>query len=90
VDHVARLARLDLSAEERRTMSVELTAILEHAQRIQELDLDAVEPTAHALPLRNVARPDTVRPSLPQEVAVAGAPDPHEGRFRVPRLIEEP
>jgi aspartyl-tRNA(Asn)/glutamyl-tRNA(Gln) amidotransferase subunit C len=90
VDHVARLARLHLSDEEKERMSVELTNILEHAQRIQALDLDAVAPTAHALPLRNVTRGDEVRPSLPPDVALAAAPDPHDGLFRVPRLIEEP
>jgi aspartyl-tRNA(Asn)/glutamyl-tRNA(Gln) amidotransferase subunit C len=90
VDHVARLARLALSADERERMGAELTQILEHAERIQALDLDSVEPTAHALELRNVARPDDVRPSLPQDVAVANAPAPEGGRFRVPRLIEEP
>ncbi|MFN2488848.1 MAG: Asp-tRNA(Asn)/Glu-tRNA(Gln) amidotransferase subunit GatC [Actinomycetota bacterium] len=90
VDHVARLARLALSEAERERMSAELTDILEHAGRIQALDLDDVAPTAHALPLANVTRPDEVRPSLSQEEAIANAPDPDEGRFRVPRLIEEP
>ncbi|CAN5574688.1 Asp-tRNA(Asn)/Glu-tRNA(Gln) amidotransferase subunit GatC [soil metagenome] len=90
VDHVARLARLDLSDDERERMCAELTDILEHAQRVQTLDLDGVEPTAHALPLRNVTRPDEVKPSLPPEAALAGAPDLQDGRFRVPRLVEEP
>jgi aspartyl-tRNA(Asn)/glutamyl-tRNA(Gln) amidotransferase subunit C len=90
VDHVARLARLDLSEEERERMGAELSHILEHAERIQALDLDDVEPTAHALRLRNVARPDEVRPSLPQDVAVQNAPADESGCFRVPRLIEEP
>jgi aspartyl-tRNA(Asn)/glutamyl-tRNA(Gln) amidotransferase subunit C len=90
VDHVARLARLDLAEEERERMRVELAHILEHAERIRALDLDAVAPTAHALPLRNVTRADEVRPSLEQDVALANAPEPEEGRFRVPRLVEEP
>jgi aspartyl-tRNA(Asn)/glutamyl-tRNA(Gln) amidotransferase subunit C len=90
VDHVARLCRLALSEEERERMSAELTVILEHAERIQALDLDAVEPTSHSLPLRNVTRPDEVAPCLSQEVATANAPVREEGRFRVPRLIEEP
>jgi aspartyl-tRNA(Asn)/glutamyl-tRNA(Gln) amidotransferase subunit C len=90
VDHVARLARLDLSEEERDRMSAELTQILEHAELIQTLDLDGVEPTSHALPLRNVTRPDEVRPSLEEREAIAAAPDAEGGRFRVPRLIEEP
>lgn len=89
VDHVARLARLDLAEEERERMSAELTHILEHAERIGALDLDGVEPTSHALDLRNVTRPDEVSPCLPQEVAVANAPIAESGRFRVPRIIEE-
>ena len=90
VDHVARLARLDLTEDERGRMQVELTAILEHAEKIQALELDGVEATAHALPLRNVTRPDEVRPSLAQDVAVANAPAAEDGCFRVPRIIEEP
>ncbi len=90
VDHVARLSRLALSDEERERMSAELAQILEHAERIQTLDLDGVQPTAHAFRLRNVTRPDLVRRSLPQDVATANAPAREAGRFRVPRLIEEP
>jgi aspartyl-tRNA(Asn)/glutamyl-tRNA(Gln) amidotransferase subunit C len=90
VDYVARLARLDLSEEERDRMCDELTQILEHAERIQALDLDPVEPTSHAIPLRNVTRPDVVCPSLSQREATSGAPAVEDGRFRVPRLIEEP
>jgi aspartyl-tRNA(Asn)/glutamyl-tRNA(Gln) amidotransferase subunit C len=89
VDHVARLARLDLSEAERDKMAAELGHILDHAERIRRLDLDGVEPTAHALPLRNVTRPDVVRASLPPRAALAAAPEAEEGRFRVPRLIEE-
>jgi aspartyl-tRNA(Asn)/glutamyl-tRNA(Gln) amidotransferase subunit C len=89
VDHVARLARLDLSAEERERMQVELGAILEHAEKIQALDLDGIEPTSHAIPLRNVMRPDEVVPSLPQEEALANAPEAEDGRFRVPKIIED-
>ncbi|HVF53137.1 MAG TPA: Asp-tRNA(Asn)/Glu-tRNA(Gln) amidotransferase subunit GatC [Actinomycetota bacterium] len=89
VDHVARLARLDLSEEEREKMRAELTVILEHAERIQALDLDGVEPTSHSLPLKNVLRPDEVRPSLSPEDAIAGAPKAEDGRFHVPRIIED-
>lgn len=89
VDHVARLARLALSDEERERMQVELTAILEHAEKIQALALDDVEPTSHSVPLRNVMRADDARPSLPQEVALANAPAAEDGRFRVPRIIED-
>ena len=86
---MARLARLDLSEEERERMQQELTHILEHAERIQALDLDAVEPTSHSLKLTNVLRPDEVRDSLSQETALANAPEAEDGRFRVPRIIED-
>lgn len=89
VDHVARLARLDLSAEERERMQVELTQILEHVEKIQSLDLDPVEPTAQALALSNVMREDVVAPCLTQSDALANAPDQEDGRFRVPRILEE-
>jgi aspartyl-tRNA(Asn)/glutamyl-tRNA(Gln) amidotransferase subunit C len=89
VDHVARLARLDLSEDERVNMQAELSNILNHVTKIQALDLDSVEPTAHTLPLRNVMRPDEVKASLPQEVALAAAPAPEEGRFKVPRIVED-
>ena len=70
-------------------MSVELAQILGHAEAIQELDLDDVEPTSHALPLRNVMRPDEVKPSLTQDEALASAPEAEDGRFRVPKIIED-
>lgn len=89
VDHVARLARLDLTDDERRRMQAELTQILGHAEKIQELDLDGVPPTSHSLPLSNVLRKDEVRPSLPVEEALANAPQAEDGRFRVPRIIED-
>ena len=89
VDHVARLARLDLTEEERDRMQDELTKILEHAEKIQALDLDDVAPTSHALPLKNVMRADEKRPSLPADVALANAPEAEDGRFKVPRIIED-
>jgi aspartyl-tRNA(Asn)/glutamyl-tRNA(Gln) amidotransferase subunit C len=89
VDHVARLARLALDESERERMMGELAQILEHAEKIQELDLDAIEPTSHSLPVRNVMRPDEVRPCLTQEEALANAPATEAGRFKVPRIIED-
>lgn len=89
VDHVARLARLALDESERERMMGELTVILEHAEKIQELDLDAVEPTSHSLPVRNVTRPDKVRQCLTQEEALANSPATEDGRFKVPRIIED-
>ena len=89
VDHVARLARLDLSEDERSRMQGELNAILEHAERIQALDLDGLEPTSHPVPLKNMMRPDEVRPPLGQDDALANAPEVEDGRFKVPRIIED-
>ncbi|MGH2844816.1 MAG: Asp-tRNA(Asn)/Glu-tRNA(Gln) amidotransferase subunit GatC [Thermoleophilaceae bacterium] len=82
--HVARLARLRLSEEELERMPGELSKILEHVERMDELDLAGVEPTSHVVALENVLREDVPRPSLPRERALAGAPDAGDGGFRVP------
>ena len=82
--HVARLARLRLSDDELDRMATELSGILGHVERISELDLDGVEPTAHVIELENVLRPDEPRPSWPREKVVNSAPDPAGGSFRVP------
>ncbi|HHW15725.1 MAG TPA: Asp-tRNA(Asn)/Glu-tRNA(Gln) amidotransferase subunit GatC [Firmicutes bacterium] len=89
VDHVADLARLALSEEERERMTSQLNRILEAASELQELDTSDVPPTAFAVPLQNVFRPDEVRESLPREQVLANAPDPERGFFRVPRIMEE-
>jgi aspartyl-tRNA(Asn)/glutamyl-tRNA(Gln) amidotransferase subunit C len=82
--HVARLARLRLSEEEVETMVGELSGILEHVDRIGNLDLEGVEPTSHVVALENVLRPDEPWQSLPRETALAQAPEPQDGAFRVP------
>ncbi len=82
--HVARLARLRLTDEEVERMSSELSSILEHVERINELDLEGVEPTSHVIDVENVLRPDEPRPCLPRERALENAPDAAEGGFRVP------
>ena len=82
--HVARLARLALSDEEIERMSGELSHILEHVERMDELDLDGVEPTSHVVDLHNVLREDVPRPSLPRERALENAPDAADEGFRVP------
>jgi len=81
---VARLARLALSNEEIERMSGELPAILEHVERMNELDLDGVEPTSHVVALENVLRADEPRPSWDRDRVLEGAPDPSVGAFRVP------
>jgi len=82
--HVARLARLRLTDEELARMPGELSKILEHVEKMGELDLDGIEPTTHVVDLTNVLREDVPRPCLPRERALAGAPDPADGGFRVP------
>ena len=82
--HVARLARLRLDDAEVETMAGELSGILGHVDRIADLDLEGVEPTSHVVQLENVLRADTPWISLPPEVALANAPEPFEGAFRVP------
>ncbi|MGE0507282.1 MAG: Asp-tRNA(Asn)/Glu-tRNA(Gln) amidotransferase subunit GatC, partial [Solirubrobacterales bacterium] len=82
--HVARLARLRLSEREVETMVGELSGILEHVDRIGQLDLEGVEPTSHVVALENVWREDEPVPSLPREAALANAPDPQDGAFRAP------
>lgn len=89
VEHVARLARLDLSPEEKERMRRELDGILAYIDKLRALDTDGVEPTSHAVPLTNVMRADEPRPSFPRDEMLANAPDPHGDFFRVPRIIEE-
>jgi aspartyl-tRNA(Asn)/glutamyl-tRNA(Gln) amidotransferase subunit C len=82
--HVAKLARLRLTDDEVERMAAELSGILEHVQRISELDLDGVEPTSHVVALENVLRPDEPRPSWDRDEILESAPDPASGAFRVP------
>ena len=89
VDHVARLARLDLSAADKERMRSELDKILGYIDKLRALDTREVLPTSHAVPVTNVMRDDVERPSLPVEDMLANAPDRHREMFRVPRIIEE-
>lgn len=91
VDHVAALARLDLTADERARLVVDLGAVLDHAADVAALDTAGVPPTAHPLPLRNVLRPDVPRPGVDRDEVLAMAPQAEDGRFRVPSILgEEP
>lgn len=85
VMYVAKLARLRLSDEEVERMVGELSGILDHVDRIGNLDLEGVEPTSHVVALVNVLRPDDAPwESLPRDIALASAPEPQDGAFRVP------
>lgn len=86
VRHVADLARLGLTDEEVARMGEQLGAILSSIEKIQELDLDGVPPTANPLHLTNVFRPDEPRAELTREEALREAPEPVDGLFAVPRI----
>jgi aspartyl-tRNA(Asn)/glutamyl-tRNA(Gln) amidotransferase subunit C len=90
VEHVALLARLSLTDDELERFTEQLGVILDHAAQVAALDTAGVEPTAHPLPLVNVLRADDVVPSLDPAEVLAMAPDAEDGRFRVPRILEEP
>lgn len=82
--HVARLARLELDDGEIDRMATELSNVLQHIEKIGELDLDGVPPTSHVVDVTNVLRQDVPVPSFPRDVILAAAPEPLEGGFGVP------
>jgi aspartyl-tRNA(Asn)/glutamyl-tRNA(Gln) amidotransferase subunit C len=82
--HVARLARLELSEEEVGRMAAELSKVLDHIEKIGELDLEGVPPTSHVVDVVNALRADEPEPSLPREVILAAAPEPLHDGFGVP------
>lgn len=88
IDHVARLARLDLTDEERERLAAQLGAILEHAAKVSEVATADVPPTSSAIPRANVLRADEPRPSLTAQEALANAPAAADERFLVPRIVE--
>ena len=89
VRHVADLARLALDDDQLERLRGQLERILGYAEQISDVATTDVPPTSHAYPLRNVWRDDEPRPSLPPEAARATGPAIEDGRFRVPRIIEE-
>ncbi|GIV82141.1 MAG: aspartyl/glutamyl-tRNA(Asn/Gln) amidotransferase subunit C [Anaerolineae bacterium] len=88
VEHIAELAKLQLTDEELERYAEQLSEILAYAERLQALDTDDIPPTASVLPLRNVLRPDEVTPSLPREEALANAADVADGQFRVDAILD--
>ena len=88
VAHIAELAKLGLTEEEMGRFREQLSAILDYAEKLQELDTSAIPPTASVLDLQNVMRPDQVQPSMPREDVLANAPDQEAGQFRVKAVLE--
>ena len=88
IKYVAHLARLHLTADEEKKLGAQLDHILGYIEKLKELDVTNVEPTAHAVPLVNVTRPDEVRSSLPHDDALRNAPAQANGLFMVPKIVE--
>ncbi len=88
VNHVARLARLELSDEERTRFAQQLGRILEYFSKLDELNTTEVEPTSHVIAMTNVLRDDVVGTPLPRDAVLAGAPAHEDGFFKVPPVIE--
>ena len=88
VKYVAHLARLALSPQEEEQFGAQLGNVLGYIEKLKEVDVSAVAPTAHAFPLVNVTRADEVLPSLSQEEALANAPAHANGLFLVPKIVE--
>jgi len=87
VEHVAMLARLSLSQQEKETFAVQLGTILEYASTINQLNTDGVEPLDHILPVFNVFREDQVEPSAPREEILSNGPLIEDGQYRVPKIL---
>ena len=88
IEKVAKLARLELSEEERETFGNQMEQILTYMEQLNRLDTTGVEPASHAVPIYNVFREDEVKPSIVQEEVLAIAPDEEDRHFKVPRIIE--
>jgi aspartyl-tRNA(Asn)/glutamyl-tRNA(Gln) amidotransferase subunit C len=89
VAHLARLARLAVTDEELDVFAGQLDVILGAVARVQEVAAEDVPPTSHAVPLTNVLRPDVLTPCLDRDAVLAAAPAAEDGRFRVPRILDE-
>ena len=88
IRYVAHLARLHLSPEEELKFGAQLGNILGYMTKLNEMDVSQVEPTAHAIPLVNVVRPDQSRPSISNQEALRNAPAKANGLFMVPKIVE--
>ena len=88
VEHVANLARLNLTEEEKEQMTKDMEAIIGFADQINSLDIADVKPTDHVIPINNVFRDDVVAPSMDREKLLSNAPNQDNGCFSVPKVVE--
>ena len=89
VAHVAYLARLNLTDDELNLFTEQLEAVLSHASDIEALDLSGIEPMSHPLPVENIMRKDKPQPSLEPREFLSAAPAVEDGRFVVPKILDE-
>jgi aspartyl-tRNA(Asn)/glutamyl-tRNA(Gln) amidotransferase subunit C len=88
IKYVAHLARIALTPDEEKKLAAQLGNILGYIEKLKELDVSNVEPTAHAVPMVNVTRADEIRPSLPHDEVMRNAPKQANGLFMVPKIVE--
>jgi aspartyl-tRNA(Asn)/glutamyl-tRNA(Gln) amidotransferase subunit C len=88
IEHVANLARLNLTETEKESLTSEMASILEYVDKLNELDTSNVEPTSHVMPVKNVFREDRTENSYDREKILANAPSTEDGCFKVPKVVE--
>ncbi len=88
IDHIANLARIELTAEEKITFSEQLGEVLANIEKLKEVDVSGVEPTAHAFPVKNVWQADVAKPGLSVEDALRNAPAKRDNMISVPKVVE--
>lgn len=88
VEQVANLARLSFTEQEKQDFAEKLTAIVGYMEKLNEVNVEGVEPTYHVLPLLNILREDEVQPSMERDKVLSNAPDPQQGCFKVPKIME--
>ncbi|MCX7923802.1 MAG: Asp-tRNA(Asn)/Glu-tRNA(Gln) amidotransferase subunit GatC [Clostridia bacterium] len=88
IQHVANLARLNLTEQEKEKLTYEMENIISYVDKLNELDTSGIEPTAHVLPVKNVFREDKTKKSFDREKILANAPSQEDGCFKVPKIVE--
>lgn len=87
VEHVAMLARLAITEDEKELFTEQLNVILEYVDQLNALDTENIVPTSHVIPMQNVMREDEVTPSLPQSEILKNAPEKQDQYFKVPKIV---
>lgn len=88
VEHVAKLSRLSFKDEEKKDFTEKLNSVVDYIEKLEEVDVEGVKPTYHALEVKNVFREDVMKPSFKREAIIANAPDAEGGCFKVPKVVK--